>query len=241
MSHIQRPVALAALLALAAAAVPAPIPKDKPHDPGPVTAEQLHASKRNLQRLALALMEYAEDHGDQLPTNVPGKDGKPILSWRVQVLRYLGEADLLKQFKFDEPWDGDHNRKLIDRMPATFAPVRVKADGGMTYYQALAGPRGWLRPGKPAKFPDSFPDGCSNTFFVAEAARPVVWTKPEDLEYDGKTVPKFGGLFDGRFQAVMADGSVLRVRADAPAEALGLLIDPADGQTVDLTDVRDRK
>jgi hypothetical protein len=64
---------------------------------------------------------------------------------------------------------------------------------------------------------------------VAEAAKPVIWTKPDDLEFDGKTVPKLGGMFDGRFHALMGDGSVQRFRKGAPEDALKLLIDPADG------------
>ncbi len=69
----------------------------------------------------------------------------------------------------------------------------------------------------------------SNTLLVAEAAKPVVWTKPEDLVFDGKDVPALGGLFDGRFHAAMGDGSVSRFRKGVDPATLRLLIDPADG------------
>ncbi len=74
-----------------------------------------------------------------------------------------------------------------------------------------------------------FTDGTSNTFLCAEGAKPVVWTKPQDLEFDGKTVPALGGQFDGQFHAAFADGSVKRFKKGVPAATLKLLIDPADG------------
>ena len=226
--------ALTAALGVTLLAVSAPVTKDKDGPPGPVKDEQLAASKEKIKKLGLALINHADDNQGVLPTNVVDKKGKVLLSWRVQILPELGEEELFKRFKLDEPWDSDHNKKLIDQIPAVFAPVRVRADKGMTYYQALGGAKGWLRPVVAVIYPASFPDGTSNTFLVAEAARPVVWTQPADLEFDGKTVPKFGGQFDGRFHAAHADGSVHRYRADAPALTLERLIDPNDGQVIGL-------
>src|SRR6266487_2254804 len=97
----------------------------------------------------------------------------------------------------------ENNQKLIEKMPKLYAPVRGKADAGMTFYQAFGGSNGWLKPG--ARIPASFPDGTSNTFVCAEAAKPVIWTKPEDMVFNGKDVPALGGMFDGKFHAAMGD------------------------------------
>jgi hypothetical protein len=225
MFRLLASVFVAALVAVPA--LPAPGSKDKADAPlGPITDAQLATSVNNLKQIAIAFHSYNDTAG-VLPTNQLSKDKKPLLSWRVQILPYIEHVDLYRQFKLDEPWDSENNKKLIDRMPDVYAPVRGKADKGMTFYQAFGGSNGWMKPG--AKIPNAFPDGTSNTFFAAEAAKPVVWTKPDDLEFDGKTVPKLGGMFDGKFHAAMADGSVQRFRKDAPADALKLLIDPADG------------
>jgi hypothetical protein len=212
------------LLALPDRGRPAPAPKDEA--PGPITAAQLKESAKNLQQMALAFHNYNDTYG-VLPTNLASNDKKPLLSWRVQILPFVEQNELYKQFKLDEPWDSDHNKKLIGKMPKLYAPVRVKADAGKTFYQAFGGPNGWLKPG--ARIPASFPDGTSNTFLIAEAAKPVVWTKPDDLTFDGKDVPALGGLFDGKFHAAMADGSVGRFRKGIDPAILKLLIDPADG------------
>jgi hypothetical protein len=165
-----------------------------------------------------------------LPTNELSKDKKPLLSWRVQILPFIEQDHLFKQFKMDEPWDSENNKKLIDLIPEIYVPVRGKAEKGMTFYQTFGGKHGWMQP--KASIPASFPDGTSNTFLAAEGAKPVIWTKPDDMEFDGKTVPRLGGMFDGKFHAAMGDGSVQRFRKGVEADVLKLLIDPADGMSL---------
>ncbi len=215
-----------ALTVLTAGAQPKDKEKGKAQASDPISAGQLKQSAKQLEQIALAFHNYSDDKR-ALPTNQLSKDKKPLLSWRVQILPYLEQEGLYKKFKLDEPWDSEHNRKLIATMPRIYAPVSGKVDPGMTYFQAFGGSNGWLRAG--ARLPSSFPDGTSNTFLVAEAAKPVVWTKPEDLVFNGKDVPELGGLFDGKFHAAMADGSVNRFRKGIDASILKLLIDPADG------------
>jgi hypothetical protein len=228
MRSITWPVLLSAalaLLALPGRGRPAPAPAEDA--PGPITAAQLKESAKNLEEIGLAFYKYTDKYL-RPPTNLVSKDKKPLLSWRVQLLPFLGQDELYKQFKLDEPWDSEHNKALIAKMPKLYAPVRVKADPGKTFYQAFGGSHGWLKPG--ADIPASFPDGSSNTFLIAEAAKPVVWTKPDDLTFDGKDVPALGGLFDGKFHAVMGDGRVNRFRKGIDPAILKLLIDPADGK-----------
>ncbi len=82
----------------------------------------------NLKRIGLALHNYNDAHqGHFPPAAITGKDGKPLLSWRVAILPYLvdydgrPQDDLFKAFHLDEPWDGPHNKALLARMPAVFA------------------------------------------------------------------------------------------------------------------------
>src|SRR5262249_51418397 len=221
--------AVSCALVLALTAMPAPAPKEKSEPAGPITEEQLNQSANNLKQIVLAYHNYNDTYGF-LPTNQLSEDKKPLLSWRVQILPFIEEDALYKQFKMDEPWDSENNKKLIEKMPKIFAPVRGKYDAGMTFYQAFGGSNGWLKPG--ARIPASFPDGTSNTFVCAEAAKPVIWTKPDDMEFDGKKVPALGGLFDGKFHAGMGDGSVRRFRKGVDPDILKLLIDPADGMVL---------
>src|SRR5688500_14843053 len=121
--------AAVALLALADRGHPAPVPRPRAEAAGPVTANQLKQSANHMRLIALAFHQY-HDAYTVLPTNQLGKDNSPLLSWRVQILPFAEQEALYKQFKLDEPWDSEHNKKLIGRMPALYAPVRVKADRG---------------------------------------------------------------------------------------------------------------
>ena len=79
-------------------------------------------SMNSLRQLSLACM-MVEEKTHRLPTgNITVKDGKPLFSWRVAILPYLDyeEAELYKQFHLDEPWDSEHNKALIAKMPVYF-------------------------------------------------------------------------------------------------------------------------
>jgi Protein of unknown function (DUF1559) len=177
----------AALVAVPALSAPATKRTD-----GPITPEQLAKSADNLKRIATAMHEYHDAHHMRLPINRFSKEKKPLLSWRVRILPYLGEKKLYEQFKLDEPWDSAHNKTLIEKVPAVYSPIRGTASRGQTFYQVFGGKQGLFRPGEQPNLPSSCPDGTDHTFMVAEAARPVAWTEPADLEFDGETVPALG-------------------------------------------------
>jgi hypothetical protein len=234
MRHLL-PAGLWGLACAIAAGAPAAKPKTEPL--GPPTAEQFQAAENNLKQIALAWHNYHDTYG-HFPCNEVSKDGKVLLSWRVQLLPYLEADDLYKEFKLDEPWDSDHNRKLIDKMPKVYAPVRGKADPGMTFYQVFTGKHGLIKSGQKLGFA-GITDGSSNTLFCVEAGKPVTWTKPDDLDFDGKTVPALGGMFDGKFHGAMCDGSVRRFKKGADADVMRRLIGPADGEIVSVDEAVD--
>src|SRR5947209_3963892 len=55
------------------------------------------------------------------PAAVFGKDGTPLLSWRVLLLPFIERQDLFDEFRLDEPWDGPHNLPLVIKMPGLYA------------------------------------------------------------------------------------------------------------------------
>ena len=91
-------------------------------DPVSCAAKQDH-QKHNLKQIALAMHKYHDAHGHFPPAVVIGPDGKTPHSWRVELLPYLGlrvAGDLYQGYKLDEPWDSEHNKQLIEKMPAVY-------------------------------------------------------------------------------------------------------------------------
>jgi Protein of unknown function (DUF1559)/Domain of unknown function (DUF4190) len=171
----------------------------------------------NLYQMGLAMHSYAAANGTLPPAAICDANGKPLLSWRVAILPYIGEGSLYQQFKLDEPSDGPNNSKLLLLMPKTYTfPGDTTAPPGYTYYRVFvgngaafdsprpSGPKGET-PGVPLS---DFKDGTGDTILIVEAATAVPWTKPDDLDFDPKSpLPPLGGHFSDGFQAAMADGS----------------------------------
>ena len=226
-------VACAGALLVALPALTAPAAKKEVKPDGPVTPALLMTTTENLKHIGLAFHNYHDEHG-ALPTNLRAKDGKPGLSWRVAILPFLNEEGLYKQFKLDEPWDSEHNKKLIQKIPTVYTPVRGRAQAGQTFYQMFAGKQTALDPDGNRITLAHVTDGLSNTFLAAEAGKAVTWTRPDDMPFDGKDLPALGGMFDGKFHVAMGDGSVKRVPKGTDPEALKLSITRDDGQSADL-------
>jgi len=166
-------------------------------------------SANNLKQIALAMHNYHDTFGRFPPQALTNKEGKPLLSWRVAILPWIEQDNLYKQFHLDEPWNSEHNMKLLKRIPPIYVPVNAKTKQGYeTFYQVFAGKGSVFEPGEKITFA-SITDGTSNTIMVVEGGDPVPWTKPEDLPFDPeKPLPKLGGEFPDIFNAAFCDGSV---------------------------------
>jgi hypothetical protein len=179
-------------------------------------AAQLKASKgtaqsiNNLKQIGLAMHGYHDVH-KQFPTGVRDKKNKLLLSWRVQILPYVDEPQLYQNFKLEEPWDSEHNIKLVKQMPAVFRSPGSKAAVGKTTYLAPFGKGLFLDIAAPERKLKDLTDGTSNTIMMLEVddERAQTWTAPDDLNVDPKQPLKgVGGSPAERFHALFADGSV---------------------------------
>jgi hypothetical protein len=169
-------------------------------------------SFNNLKQIGIACHNYADTFGGRLPANIRDKNGKALLSWRVAILPYIEQNQLYQQFKLDEPWDSENNKKLIPLMPKIYlSPLQdSKLNDRTTYLAPLGKGLAWDDP-KGAQLPMAFPDGTSNTILLVESDddHAVVWTKPDDIVIDPKNPTKgLIGHFKGSFAVLMCDGYV---------------------------------
>ena len=210
------------------------------------TSARRMASANNLKQIGLAMHTFHDVYKAFPAAFNSTADGKPLLSWRVHLLPMLEEQQLYDQFHFDEPWDSEHNKTLIAKMPKVYAAPGGKAGEGKTNYLGVRGKDCTFVPPsadeKGKEHPQgirmsSILDGTSNTIMVVEASdeSAVIWTNPGDLEPDEKDPLKgLIGLRAGGFLALFCDGSVHFLPQKITAKTLRCLFSRNDGEAVEV-------
>ncbi len=93
------------------------------------SAASRNVSLNRMRQIGLAMLNYETAHKNFPAQAIHSKDGKPLLSWRVAILPELAQQELYDQFYLDEPWDSEHNKPLIAKMPAVYAKGGRPDDG----------------------------------------------------------------------------------------------------------------
>jgi prepilin-type processing-associated H-X9-DG protein len=193
-------------------------------------------SANNLKQMALA-MHNLHDATKRFPTHaIYDKNGKPLLSWRVQILPYIEEGPLYNQFHLDEPWDSEHNRKLIPKMPKIYAsPLSALNNEHKTTYLLPVGKETAFPPGPEGIRIADITDGTSNTILIVEAAdsNAVIWSKPSDLKVSAKE--PLTGIRDRHrktFNTAFADGSVRAIAMTIEPQMLWALFTRNGGEVI---------
>jgi RNA polymerase sigma factor (sigma-70 family) len=185
----------------------------------------------NLKQLAIAFHNYHDTVG-HLPTDVYSADGKPLWSWRVQLLPYLDQHNLFKQADLTKPWDDPANKDVSSAVVKVFQCGAEPADRPLTCLKRPTGPGTAHQPGLKVKFAD-FTDGTSNTLLVVEAGDPVPWAKPgTDFPIDPKNPPTIKGPFAAGLTAARGDGAVVTFPGEIPPASARKLSLIADGEAV---------
>lgn len=205
-------------------------------------AAQRMQSSNNLKQIALAMHNHHDTYRSLPPAYSQSKEGKPLLSWRVHILPFIEEQQLYSEFHLDEPWDSEHNKKLIARMPKIYQSPGGNAQPGRTQYLAIGGEKGIFP--KPSAATEGHTggvrfaevtDGLSNTIMAIEAGpdSAEIWTKPEEFVPNEKE-PLQGvtGARNGGFMAALGDGSVRFISNSIDPEVLLLLFKRNDGQAI---------
>jgi hypothetical protein len=187
----------------------------QPPAPSPAEARRINASRANLKAIWGGMSHYCEKHGRYPARAILDATGKPLLSWRVSLLPFLGQEELYKQFKLNEPWGSPTNKRLVLRMPAVFRSPDDTSRQPLTSYLVPVG-NGTAFGGKigirRADITD--PPHITIMIVVADEDRRVLWTQPEDLAYDAKQPTRGLAVSAHRFLVMMADGMVVPIGED---------------------------
>jgi hypothetical protein len=198
-----------------------------------------NAAADDAGQLGRALHRYHDANGRFPPVASFDKQDRPLLSWRVHVLPHLGEQKLYKEFKLDEPWDSEHNKKLIAKMPKVFANPAVPklaADGKTTILAPVHKDAVFTGDKQGVRVVD-ITDGTSATVLLVDAdeSAAVVWTKPDDLKLDPKDPHKgLSARWEGAYLLLFADGSVHFVAKTIDNTTLWALFTRNGGEAVNV-------
>jgi len=213
------------------------------------SAERRIHCENNLRTIMLATRNYADANDGALPAAYTvDEEGKPLHSWRVALLPYLGEeaAALYEQIRLDEPWNGEWNSQFHDQMPAVFAcpasDVAGQTDAGTpptlretTYSVVVGDETAFPGAGKGRKW-EEIADGTSNTLAVVERKTPVCWMNPtaeltlETLAAEvGSEHTGMGAKREPGFNAATLDGAVRFVVTSTDAATLNAWATAAAG------------
>ncbi|MDA1231420.1 MAG: DUF1559 domain-containing protein [Planctomycetota bacterium] len=188
--------------------------------------------KNNMKQFALAMHNLHDVHNRLPDDDGLENDDKGNLSWRVYMLPYMEQAPLYNEFHLNEPWDSDHNKTLIEKMPAIFETPGVK-EKGKTSVHLFTGDGAPFSGDNGPGFRDII-DGTSNTILTVLAGpdKADIWTKPGGLDFDPKDPIKALGKVEKQVLVGLMDGSVRSIAVDIDSELLKCLITHAGGEVI---------
>ena len=148
----------------------------------PATDAGREATRRNvcldrMQRITLAMLFYECDHGMLPPAHTVDANGKPMHSWRVLLLSYLGQQDLLDKIRLNEPWDSEHNRRFHDEAVPFYQCPSAGLTPGRTGYSVVVGPEMPFDAGQ-GKSLSEFGPKSAHMILVVERMEVACWMDP---------------------------------------------------------------
>jgi type II secretory pathway pseudopilin PulG len=177
------------------------------------TAQQ-EASAANLQLIAQALLAYQAQFGTFPPAYTVDNAGRPLHSWRVLILPFLGAEDVYHQIDLAQPWDAAANQYAAGQMPWVYAAPPGSTGQTTTDYLAVVGPRTLFTGSQGVPLKD-VTDGPHVTIAVVETSGSGIhWMEPLDLDasqldptINGTVGNSISSSWGGGANVVTADGT----------------------------------
>lgn len=143
---------------------------------------QYVACMNNAIFYGIALHHYHYTHDCFPPPCVLDDNGRPMHSWRAFIMPYIEGENPIKNYDFDEPWDGTNNKKLTDAPDADIhCPSSCSKLDSRRDYVTITGP-GTIWPGGNGTRLEDIADGPDNTVLLVEMDNSDIrWLEPRDI------------------------------------------------------------
>jgi prepilin-type processing-associated H-X9-DG protein len=136
----------------------------------------------NLKGIGLAMHNYHDANKHFPRPNIYDKDGKPLFSWRVEILPMMEYGPLYNSLKNVEPWNSPTNAPLLSTVPLPeYICCSTSSNIYSTNYVAVIGPGTPWNEDRTMNLSE-FPDGGSHTVMLVETENANMhWAEPRDL------------------------------------------------------------
>ena len=152
---------------------------------------------------------------------------------------------MYNQFKFDEPWDSEHNKALIEKMPDIYDIGAKDLGAGKTTVRAMGGEQGIFPAPKEGQRARGIgigmiSDGSSNTLMLINVPKElaVEWTKPSEFNPNDAAIKLI--LANG-FTATLGDGSMQKFPNSTTADEFKILWTRSGGERVNTDKITNRR
>jgi hypothetical protein len=173
--------------------------------------------RNNLGEIGLAIHWFHDVHKRLPPAVRADNAGRPLSSWRYQLVPYL--EGIMMELHFDDRWDDPANRWFSSwRHPIyCWSSGKTSPESLHTSVVAITGPGTAFDGDRPIQLKDIAPD----TILAIEIAESGIhWMEPGDLPI-GQVPDSITQGVDGYgVHVLFADGSVWVLRPDVPLEDL---------------------
>jgi hypothetical protein len=201
------------------------------------------ADSENLKSITNALNAYAAKYGTYPTPVVKDDKGKPLYSWRVLILPFMGYEGLYQRFQLDQAHDSIANLTLLREMPKEYgSSFTASRSGSQTNYALLVGPS--------TLFPSSGPLGPSDaepmTILLVETLEGIAtWTEPKDIDttvgfqIGARPMRDIGGIHSECALIGTTEGEVYSIPSATPQLTLDAMMSPANGEAIDASSFRE--
>ncbi len=168
--------------------------------------------------VAQAIWTYYDANGVFPPAFTVDESGRPLHSWRVLILPYLGDdaKALYDQIRLDEPWNSEHNSAFFAQMPEVYRCASAKtAKPGETLFSLLLSQDGIFDRSGVGKDPKAFMERDDRDFryqaMLVESPAPFCWMQPDaEIDLDAALAhshfaPSDGSVVEGSNVGALGD------------------------------------
>lgn len=199
-------------------------------------AARRNTCTNNLKQIGLALLKYADEHGEYPPAYTVDAEGNRLHSWRTLILPQLDQQQLFDMIDLTKPWDDPVNLKARETVVESYICPASDVEDGMTTYLGVFGPDSFFAGVEPRKVTE-FTSSQSSTIAVIEVQRKkaVHWMLPQDVSKETVLEMKPRTAMNHSHVAIAAflDGHAKAVPVDIDREVLRAMLTINEGEEIE--------